>query len=54
MRSTGVHHVDLDIDVTTGLRFHTLEILISLGIKTAIVILLGAPVFSSVVSAWSS
>ena len=38
-----VHHADLDIDVTTGLRFHTLEILISLGIKLAAVLLLGAP-----------
>lgn len=38
-----VHHADLDIDVTTGLRFHTLEILLSLGIKAAAVILLGAP-----------
>src|SRR5262249_6959762 len=25
-----VHHADLDLDVTTGLRFHTLEILLSL------------------------
>jgi sterol desaturase/sphingolipid hydroxylase (fatty acid hydroxylase superfamily) len=38
-----VHHADLDFDVTTGLRFHTVEILLSLGIKAAVVILLGAP-----------
>jgi len=38
-----VHHADLDIDVTTGVRFHTLEILLSMGIKTAAIILLGAP-----------
>jgi sterol desaturase/sphingolipid hydroxylase (fatty acid hydroxylase superfamily) len=38
-----VHHADLDIDVTTGLRFHTLEILVSVGIKVAAVLLLGAP-----------
>lgn len=38
-----VHHADLDFDVTTGLRFHTIEILLSLGIKSAAVILLGAP-----------
>jgi sterol desaturase/sphingolipid hydroxylase (fatty acid hydroxylase superfamily) len=38
-----VHHADLDIDVTTGVRFHTLEMLLSLGIKLAAVILLGAP-----------
>src|SRR5262249_17461046 len=35
-----VHHADLDFDVSTGLRFHTLEILLSTGIKiTAVVIL---------------
>jgi sterol desaturase/sphingolipid hydroxylase (fatty acid hydroxylase superfamily) len=38
-----VHHADLDFDVTTGVRFHTLEILLSLGIKLAAVVLLGAP-----------
>lgn len=38
-----VHHADLDFDVTTGLRFHTLEILLSLGIKAVVVALLGAP-----------
>jgi sterol desaturase/sphingolipid hydroxylase (fatty acid hydroxylase superfamily) len=41
-----VHHADLDFDVTTGIRFHTLEILLSLGIKTAAVVLLGAPVLA--------
>jgi sterol desaturase/sphingolipid hydroxylase (fatty acid hydroxylase superfamily) len=38
-----VHHADLDIDVTTGVRFHTVEILLSMGIKSATVVLLGAP-----------
>src|SRR5262245_61598708 len=38
-----VHHADLDFDATTGVRFHTLEILLSLGIKAAAVVLLGAP-----------
>jgi len=38
-----MHHADLDIDVTTGLRFHPLEILISLAIKIAAVIALGVP-----------
>src|SRR5688572_14641251 len=28
-----MHHADLDIDVTTGARFHPIEILLSLGIK---------------------
>ena len=37
-----VHHADLDFDATTGLRFHPLEILLSLGFKAAVVILLGA------------
>jgi sterol desaturase/sphingolipid hydroxylase (fatty acid hydroxylase superfamily) len=38
-----VHHADLDFDVTTGLRFHTIEILLSMGIKLTVVALLGAP-----------
>ena len=36
-----VHHADLDFDVTTGLRFHTLEILLSALIKLAVVAALG-------------
>jgi sterol desaturase/sphingolipid hydroxylase (fatty acid hydroxylase superfamily) len=39
-----MHHADLDIDVTTGGRFHPFEILISLAIKIAVVIALGIPV----------
>jgi sterol desaturase/sphingolipid hydroxylase (fatty acid hydroxylase superfamily) len=38
-----MHHADLDFDVTTGVRFHPIEILISLGIKIAVVAGLGAP-----------
>jgi len=38
-----MHHADLDIDVTTGVRFHPLEILLSLAIKMAAVLALGAP-----------
>jgi len=38
-----MHHVDLDFDVTTGLRFHPVEILLSLLIKFAAVLALGAP-----------
>jgi sterol desaturase/sphingolipid hydroxylase (fatty acid hydroxylase superfamily) len=38
-----MHHADLDIDVTTGVRFHPIEILISLGIKIAAVAALGVP-----------
>ncbi|MEK7232536.1 MAG: sterol desaturase family protein [Elusimicrobiota bacterium] len=36
-----VHHVDLDFDVTTGLRFHPLEIALSMLIKLAVVVMLG-------------
>jgi len=36
-----VHHADLDIDMTTGSRFHTLEILLSMLIKSAVIFLLG-------------
>jgi sterol desaturase/sphingolipid hydroxylase (fatty acid hydroxylase superfamily) len=40
-----VHHADLDFDVTTGLRFHTLEILLSALIKLGVVVVVGpAPV----------
>jgi sterol desaturase/sphingolipid hydroxylase (fatty acid hydroxylase superfamily) len=38
-----VHHADQDVDVTTGLRFHTVEILLSLGIKAGVILLLGPP-----------
>ena len=38
-----MHHADLDIDVTTGVRFHPLEILLSLAIKMAAVAALGVP-----------
>ncbi|WP_407644867.1 sterol desaturase family protein [Candidatus Thiothrix anitrata] len=38
-----MHHADLDIDVTTGLRFHPLEILLSFGIKATVIVALGVP-----------
>lgn len=38
-----VHHADPDFDVSTGIRFHPLEILISQGWKIAVVIAVGAP-----------
>lgn len=41
-----VHHADLDIDVTTGLRFHPIEIIISMLIKMATVAALGPPVLA--------
>jgi sterol desaturase/sphingolipid hydroxylase (fatty acid hydroxylase superfamily) len=44
-----MHHVDIGFDVTTGLRFHPLEILLSMLWKAAVVIALGAPVISVLV-----
>jgi sterol desaturase/sphingolipid hydroxylase (fatty acid hydroxylase superfamily) len=44
-----VHHADVDIDVTTGLRFHPIEILLSLGIKIGVVAALGVPAFAVLV-----
>jgi sterol desaturase/sphingolipid hydroxylase (fatty acid hydroxylase superfamily) len=41
-----VHHADLDFDVTTGLRFHPIEIVLSMGIKLAAVIVLGPPLLA--------
>jgi sterol desaturase/sphingolipid hydroxylase (fatty acid hydroxylase superfamily) len=38
-----VHHADLDYDVTTGARFHPIEILLSMLIKTAAIVVLGPP-----------
>lgn len=37
-----VHHVDLDLDATTGVRFHTIESLLSFAWKAAVIALLGA------------
>ena len=44
-----VHHADLDFDVTTGARFHTLEIILSMLIKFATIVVLGAPVVAVVI-----
>ena len=38
-----MHHADQAIDVTTGLRFHPIEILMSMGVKLAVVLALGPP-----------
>lgn len=38
-----MHHADLEFDVTTGLRFHPIEILLSMAIKLAVIAALGAP-----------
>jgi len=38
-----MHHSDLDFDVTTGVRFHPIEIVLSMGIKLAAIVVLGPP-----------
>ena len=38
-----MHHADLDFDVTTGSRFHPVEIVLSVLLKLAAVIVLGPP-----------
>ncbi|MFP4573784.1 MAG: sterol desaturase family protein [Desulfobacterales bacterium] len=43
-----MHHTDLDIDVTTGARFHPVEIIISMALKMGVVAALGAPAWSVV------
>ena len=44
-----VHHADLEFDVTTGLRFHPVEILLSMGVKLAAVVALGPPAIAVLV-----
>ena len=44
-----VHHADLDFDVTTGSRFHPLEIILSMLIKFATIAVLGPPVVAVVI-----
>jgi sterol desaturase/sphingolipid hydroxylase (fatty acid hydroxylase superfamily) len=44
-----MHHADLDFDVTTGGRFHPVEILLSMIIKVIVVMAIGAPVAAVVV-----
>jgi sterol desaturase/sphingolipid hydroxylase (fatty acid hydroxylase superfamily) len=38
-----VHHADIDFDVTTGIRFHPLEVLLSMVVKAAAIAALGPP-----------
>ncbi len=44
-----MHHADLDFDVTTGARFHPIEILLSMGIKLMVVAALGPPAAAVVI-----
>jgi sterol desaturase/sphingolipid hydroxylase (fatty acid hydroxylase superfamily) len=41
-----MHHTDLDYDLTTGLRFHPIEIVMSMTLKLTVIVALGPPVFS--------
>lgn len=41
-----VHHADLDYDLTTGARFHPLEIILSMLIKFATIMVLGPPLIA--------
>lgn len=44
-----MHHADLDYDVTTGARFHPIEIFLSMLIKFATIVVLGPPVVAVVI-----
>jgi sterol desaturase/sphingolipid hydroxylase (fatty acid hydroxylase superfamily) len=44
-----VHHADLDYDVTTGTRFHPIEIALSMLLKFATIAALGPPVLAVVI-----
>lgn len=48
-RLHSVHHADPDFDLTTGIRFHPLEIALSTAIKFAAIAALGAPVLAVLV-----
>ncbi|HYA37455.1 MAG TPA: sterol desaturase family protein [Candidatus Methylomirabilis sp.] len=44
-----MHHADLDFDVTTGARFHPIEILLSMFIKFAVIAVIGAPAVAVII-----
>jgi sterol desaturase/sphingolipid hydroxylase (fatty acid hydroxylase superfamily) len=44
-----VHHTDLDFDATTAIRFHPVEIILSMLIKMLRVILIGPPVIAVII-----
>ncbi|MDX1564190.1 MAG: sterol desaturase family protein, partial [Phycisphaeraceae bacterium] len=44
-----VHHTDVDLDVTSAVRFHFVEIALSMGIKMAVTLALGAPALAILV-----
>jgi len=44
-----MHHADSHVDTTTGLRFHPVEIAMSLGIKAGAVVILGVPAIAIII-----
>jgi sterol desaturase/sphingolipid hydroxylase (fatty acid hydroxylase superfamily) len=44
-----VHHAEVDLDVTSGTRFHPIEMVLSMGIKLGVVAFLGAPAVAVVI-----
>ena len=48
-RVHSVHHADPDMDVTTAIRFHPIEILLSMAWKSIIILLLGAPAIAVII-----
>ena len=44
-----MHHIDLDIDLTTGARFHPMEIILSMLIKFAVIAVLGPPLLAVII-----
>jgi sterol desaturase/sphingolipid hydroxylase (fatty acid hydroxylase superfamily) len=44
-----MHHADTEFDVTTGIRFHPIEIILSLLIKIALILTLGIPAAAVIV-----
>ena len=48
-RAHRVHHADVDFDVTTGVRFHPVQIVLSIPIKFAVIFVLGPPVLAVLV-----
>lgn len=41
-----IHHADLDIDVSTGVRFHPIQMMLSVIVKSVIILILGPPALS--------
>ncbi|MBO0332055.1 sterol desaturase family protein [Sneathiella sp. CAU 1612] len=44
-----MHHADVDYDVSTGARFHPVEILLSMVLKLVVVLLIGPPVVAVII-----